>query len=118
MALGNWHLEIVHAAGSFLARQFYGATTADGMTMLDRAVDHAPDNVAVHYQVGLCLAGFDPVLYRDRIARELDTAVHGVPATAYEAAMQGQAQQLLALLQQNDRAAFAAKVRLYQGYPP
>lgn len=117
VALGAWHMEIVHAGGAFLARQLYGATVVDGLALFDRAVAKMPDNVAVRYQVGLCLAGVDPDLYRDRVVLELNATIHGRPATAYETAMQGRARELLTLLQQNDRAAFAVKMRLYQGYP-
>lgn len=115
-ALGGWNVEVVKGGGPFLARQLYGATIAEAMTLFDRAVRQAPGNVAVRYQIALSLAGFDPDAWRGRIATELDAALKAAPATAYEKAMQGRAGELRTLLG-GSRPAFDAKVRAFQGYP-
>jgi len=115
-ALGGWNIEVVKAGGSFLARRLYGATLEQGLAQFDRAVKLAPGNVAVRYQVALALAGLDPAAHRARITAELDAALQATPATSYERAMQGRAAQLKAALN-GDRAALAALVRKYQGYP-
>jgi hypothetical protein len=115
-AQGGWNIEIVKAGGPFLARHLYGASLQDGLALFDRAVAHAPGNVAVRYQIALSLAGFDPEAYRARIAAELEAALKAVPATSYERAMQTRAATLKALLDGN-RAEFDAQVRRFQGYP-
>jgi tetratricopeptide (TPR) repeat protein len=114
-ALGGWHIEVVRGGGAPLARLFYGARESDAIALFDRAVRLAPDNVAVRYQIGLSLAGFDPEKYRARIAAELKAAVAAAPATAYEKRIQARAQDLLEL--QNQRPAFDLQVRKYQGFP-
>src|ERR1700759_1463754 len=69
-ALGGWHIEVVRGGGSFLAKLAYGACESQARALFDGAVKLAPDNVAVHYQIGLSLAGFAPDKYRARIAAE------------------------------------------------
>lgn len=114
-ALGGWHIEVVRGGGATLARLFYGARESTALSLFDRSVSLAPDNVAVRYQIGLSLAGFDPDKYHARIASELKAAVAAVPATAYEKRIQARAQELLGLL--NQRQAFDVRVRKYQGFP-
>lgn len=116
-ALGGWNVAIVRAGGSFLARQFYDATMAQGLALFDRAVAAAPDNVAVHYQIALSLAGFGPNRYRDRMMSELKAAIRSTPATVYEKFVQDRARQLLALLTGGTGDAFEETVRRFQGYP-
>lgn len=114
-ALGGWHIEVVRGGGGAMARLFYGARETTALSLFDRSVGLAPDNVAVRYQIGLSLAGFDPDKYHARIATELKAAVAAVPATAYEKRIQARAQELLGLL--NQREAFDLRVRKYQGFP-
>ncbi|HKX63992.1 MAG TPA: hypothetical protein VJM78_01695 [Rhizomicrobium sp.] len=114
-ALGGWHIEVVRGGGATLASLFYGARESTALSLFDRSVALAPDNVAVRYQIGLSLAGFDPDKYHGRIASELKAAVAAVPATAYEKRIQARAQELLDLL--NQRQAFDVRVRKYQGFP-
>ena len=116
-AMGGWNIEIVRAGGAFLARTLYGAREADGIALFDRAVKTAPGNVAVRYQVALSLAGYKPDVFRSRIAQELEAALGDSPQTAYEKFIQARAAELLALQKKNDPDAFAAKVRVFQGYP-
>lgn len=116
-ALGGWNVEIVRAGGKFLASKLYGASIEQGMTLFDRAVRAAPRNVAVRYQIALSLAGFNSDAYRSRIDSELEAAIHAAPETAYEKFVQGRAAELLALLKRDDRDAFDAKLRTFQGYP-
>lgn len=116
-ALGGWNVEIVRAGGKFLANRLYGASIEQGMTLFDRAVRAQPHNVAVHYQIALSLAGLDPITHRSRIDSELEAAIHAAPETAYEKFVQGRATELLALLKRDDRNAFDAKLRIFQGYP-
>jgi len=114
-ALGGWHIEIVRGGGAFLARLAYGARESEALALFDRAVRLAPENVAVHYQIGLSLAGFNTGKYRSRIAAEFKAALAATPETAYEKKMQGRAAELLGLLNQGD--AFDGRVRRYQGFP-
>jgi tetratricopeptide (TPR) repeat protein len=116
-ALGGWNVEIVRAGGSFLARQLYDASMAQGLALFDRAVRAAPGNVAVRYQIGLSLAGFGPDRFHDRIESELQAAIQATPATVYEKFVQARARELLAALDGGDRDAFEDKVRRFQGYP-
>ena len=114
--LGGWHVEVVKGAGPFLARTLYGASMSAALALFDRADRLGPGNVGVRYQIALSLAGQDPDLYRERIAAELDAALRGTAATAYEKALQARAAELKTLLP-GSRAAFDAKVRKFQGYP-
>jgi hypothetical protein len=114
-ALGGWHIEIVRGGGSFLAGLAYGASEKEGLALFDRAVKLAPDNVAVHYQIGLSLAGFDFKKYQTRIAAEFKAAVASPPRTAYEKKIRERAGELLSLMDSRD--AFDARVRKYQGFP-
>jgi hypothetical protein len=116
-AMGGWHIEIVRAGGSFLARNLYGASEAQGLSLFDSAVKSAPGNVAVRYQIALSLAGYRPDDFRARIAQELQAAIHAVPQTQYEKFIQARAAELLALQETGDAKAFAARVHLFQGYP-
>jgi tetratricopeptide (TPR) repeat protein len=116
-ALGGWNIEIVRGGGATMARLFYGARESEAVALFDRAVRLAPDNVAVHYQIGLSLAGFEPDKYRARIAAEFKAAQSAVPDTAYEKKIQGRAGELLGLLNQGAREALALRVRKYQGFP-
>jgi hypothetical protein len=114
-ALGGWHIEVVRGGGATLAGLFYGARETTAVSLFDRSIGLAPDNVAVRYQIGLSLAGFNPDKYHARIETELKAAVAVAPVTAYEKKMQARAQELLGLL--NQRPAFDARVRKYQGFP-
>lgn len=114
-ALGGWHIEIVRGGGSFLAGLAYGAKESAALALFDRAVKLAPDNVAVHYQIGLSLAGFALDKYRARVAAEFRTAAASPPRTAYEKKIQERASELLSLIDSRD--AFAARVHKYQGFP-
>jgi tetratricopeptide (TPR) repeat protein len=115
-AFGGWQVEVVKAGGPFLARQLYGANLAEAMSLFDRAVRLAPDNVAVRYQIALSLAGLDPVAHRGRILAELDAATRDAPVTAYEKRMQGRAGDLKTAMA-GDRVRLDAVVRKFQGYP-
>lgn len=114
-ALGGWHIEVVRGGGSFLAGLAYGARESTALALFDRAVKLAPDNVAVHYQIGLSLAGFSPDKYRQRIAAEFKAAAASPPRTAYEKKIQERASELLSLM--DSRHDFDARVRKYQGFP-
>jgi tetratricopeptide (TPR) repeat protein len=116
-AMGGWNIEIVRGGGALLAGLMYGAHEADGLALFDRAVQTAPGNVAVRYQIGLSLSGYDAQKFRGRISSEFEAAVRNAPQTEYEKFIQTRAAELLALLNQGDAAAFAAKVRQFQGYP-
>jgi hypothetical protein len=116
-ALGGWHIEIVHGGGAFLAKLVYGATETEALALFDRAERLAPGNVAVRYQIALSLAGFDARKYRTRIESDLAASIHGTPESAYEKALQGRAETLLALLKRGEGDTFTAALRKYQGYP-
>ncbi len=114
--LGGWHVEVVKGAGPFLARTLYGGSISTAMTLFDRAASLAPGNVGVRYQIALALAAYDPDAARARIAAELEAAMRGTAATAYDRVLQARAAELKALLG-GSRAAFDARVRKFQGYP-
>jgi hypothetical protein len=116
-ALGGWNIEIVHAGGSRLAKWLYGATEKEGLAFFDRAVEIAPGNVAVRYQVALSLCGYDSGRFRAIIQENLEAALHATAQTAYEKFIQARAGELLALLKKHDPSALEAKVRIFQGYP-
>ena len=116
-ALGGWHIEVVRGGGALMAGLLYGAKESQALALFDRAVRLAPGNVAVRYQIGLSLAGFDPVKYRTRIDSELEAAIRATPVTVYEKAMQDRAGDLMTLLRQGLKDRFAMAVRKYQGYP-
>jgi hypothetical protein len=115
-ALGGWNIEVVRGGGAYLAHLLYGAGEQDGLALFDRAVKLAPGNVAVRYQIAVSLSGYSPDRFGPRIGAELEAALHAVPQTAYEKAMQARAAELLALLRRNDRIGFDARIRKYQGY--
>jgi len=114
-ALGGWHIEIVRGGGAFLGGLVYGAKEQQALALFDRAVQLAPGNVAVHYQIALSLAGFNSGKYHARIASELRASLAAVPQTAYEKKIQARAQELSGLMNQDN--AFHARVRKYQGFP-
>ncbi|HEX4028558.1 MAG TPA: hypothetical protein VHX18_13140 [Rhizomicrobium sp.] len=116
-ALGGWHIEIVRGGGATLARFLYGATEGEAISLFDRAVRLAPDNVAVRYQIALSLAGFDAEKYRARITTELKAAASGTAETAYEKKIQTRAQELLGLFALAPHDGFDSLVRKYQGFP-
>jgi hypothetical protein len=116
-ALGGWHIEVVRAGGAFLAKHVYAATEADGLSLFDLAVKTAPDNVAVHYQIALSLAGFNAQKYRARMLAEFHAAQSGPAATSYEKKIQSRAGELLGLLNSGAHDAFESRVRKYQGFP-
>jgi tetratricopeptide (TPR) repeat protein len=115
-ALGGWHIEIVRGGGSTLARLIYGASESEALALFDRAVRLAPDNVAVHYQIALSLAGFNLEKYRARVAAELKASVAAGADTAYEKKMQARAAELLGLVNASAHDAFDLRVRKYQGF--
>ena len=115
-ALGGWHIEIVRGGGTFLARMIYSAKESEALALFDRAVRLAPGNVAVRYQIGLSLAGFNAAKYRARIAAELKASVSASPETSYEKKIQARAGELLGLLNQDAHDAFDLRVRKYQGF--
>jgi len=116
-ALGGWHIEVVRGGGSMLARMLYGASENEALNLFDRAASLAPGNVAVRYQIGLALAGYDAAKYRNRITAELKAAVSATAETAYEKKIQDRAQELLGLMATARQEAFDAQVRKYQGFP-
>ena len=116
-ALGGWHIEVVKGGGATLAGLIYGASESAALALYDRAVKLAPENVAVHFQIAVSLAGFDPEKYRARIAAELKATIASPADTTYERKIQARAAELLTLLNGGDAEALAEKVRKYQGYP-
>ena len=116
-ALGGWNIEIVRTGGARLADWFYGASVDKGMAAFSAAFKNAPDNLSIRYQYALSLSGFDADTYRKEIDDALARVSRLKPATAYEITAKVRAAELAALLKRNDRAAFDARVRHYQGYP-
>jgi len=117
-ALGGWNIEIVRTGGARLAGWLYGATDDAGLAAFTSAFKQAPDNLSVRFQYALSLSGYDLDRFRPQIDDALARVARLRPATAYEQTAQHRAAELAALLKKNDRDAFNAKVRRYQGYPP
>ncbi|HEY1612798.1 MAG TPA: hypothetical protein VGF97_03780 [Rhizomicrobium sp.] len=116
-ALGGWNIEIVHGAGSALARWLYGANFKAGMQDFAKAFAVAPENVVLHYQYALSLATYDRDAYHDTIAETLTRAIAGHPESAYESFAQENARALLAALKAGDSDTFDRLLRRDQGYP-
>lgn len=84
LSLGRWHLELVGAMGSFMARTLYGARKKDGIASFERALVLAPDAKDVLLQYALGLIALDDYQYRKK-ARDLLTRAIKLPAKdAYE----------------------------------
>ncbi len=116
-ALGGWNIEIVRTGGDTLADLLYGATVDQGLDAFARAFKSAPDNLAVRYQYGLSLSGYDPDRFHTEILDAFARVAHETPQTVYERLAQKRAAELADLLKKGDRATFDARVRKYQGYP-
>ena len=102
-----------HARQSVLRRQ----RSTQGLDSFSRAFRAAPDNLALRYQYALSLSGYDPDRFRHEIDDAFARVARDMPQSAYERVVQKRAADLAALLKSGDRAAFAARVRKYQGYP-
>ena len=72
--------------------------------------------MAVHYQIGLSLAGFDFKKYQARIVAEFKAAAAGPPRTAYEKENPG-TRRRASIADGFRRDAFDTRVRKYQGFP-
>ena len=78
-ALGTWHVEVVAAAGSFIARITHGARESDAIAHFEAALKHAPDMKFVNLECALGLLILDEDEYRAR-ARELLARAVELPA--------------------------------------
>ena len=116
-ALGGWNVEIVRTGGDTLASWLYDATVDKGLAAFAAAFRSAPDNLAIRYQYALSLSGYDAGRFAPQIKDAFARIAKLKPATAYETVAKSRAAELSALLARPDRAAFDAKVRLFQGYP-
>jgi len=115
--LGGWNIEIVNHAGSVLGKLLYDASLENGQALFKAAFKAAPDNISVRFQYALSLAGCDAETYRAEIVEALKATVNGSVDTAYGHLLQKHAGELLNLLDKDDRSAFNARVRKYEGYP-
>ncbi len=116
-AFGGWHIEIVHDAGSFLARNLFGARVDLGEDAFRRAFAADPGNLVIRLQYTLSMSSFDLNRYRSEIANQLSAIAMLEPRTAYEVVMKQRAARLLDLLKSDRQADYRALVRQYQGYP-
>jgi tetratricopeptide (TPR) repeat protein len=114
--LGGWNIEVVRGGGRFLAYLIYGATVDRGLALFGRALQQAPNNLAIRYQYALTLSGFDAVRFRGQIEQNFSRVVDGRTDTAYGRLLQKRAGELLGLLRKGDSDAFADRVRTYEGY--
>jgi tetratricopeptide (TPR) repeat protein len=115
--LGGWNIDTVRIGGSFLARLTYGATIDEGIAKYTQAIAMDPEDLVIHYQYALSLAGCDADKYHDVIAEQLARATQGKPESVYESVSQKRASDLLGLLKAGDRQAFADQVKRYMGIP-
>jgi len=116
-ALGGWNIEIVNHAGAGLADWLFGATVKRGLDDFTAAFKTAPDNAVLRYQYALTLSDYDAARYHGEIEDALTMVATATADTAYTRLLQGRARELLELLKKADRAAYAARVRKYEGYP-
>lgn len=116
-ALGGWNIEIVNHAGAGLADWFFGATVKQGLDDFAAAFKTAPDNIVLRYQYALTLSDYDAARFQGEIEGALTKVVAATADTGYARMLQGRARALLELMKKADRAAFAARVRKYEGYP-
>ncbi len=116
-ALGGWNIEIVRIGGASLGKLFYGASVQKGLAAFKASFATGPEDVTVHYQYALSLAGFDTEGYLPQIEAALKIAVNSHANTVYERAAQVRAAKLLDAMTKKDFTAAAALVRKYQGYP-
>ncbi len=114
---GGWNLAIVHGGGRVLADMIYGATLAKGLDDFAAAFEAAPDNFVLRYQYALSLSDYDADRFHGEIEDALTRAANATPGTVYEHMVAKRAGELLDLLKKGDGAAYAARVRKYQGYP-
>ena len=116
-ALGGWHIEIVHDAGSLLARTLFGARVDLGEDAFRQAFAADPGNLVVRLQFALSMSAYDLNHYRNQIVEQLATIAMLQPRTAYEIVMKQRSAQLLQLLNAGHRTAYLALIQKYQGYP-
>jgi len=116
-AIGGWNIEIARVAGGTLADMLYGATVDAGVADFQKAFQAAPGNIVLRYQYALALSGYDRKKYFKDIESALSFAATGVPQTAYEIYVQGQARTMLATLRQGDIPAYEKLRKRAQGYP-
>jgi hypothetical protein len=115
--LGGWNLEVVRAAGSFIASMSYSASAGKGIAAFEKGIAANPKDVVLHYQFALSMAGLDADKYHDQILTQLNAAANGTPDTAYDSLSQKRAGELLGLLKAGNTDTFNAKVKAYQGFP-
>lgn len=116
-ALGGWHVEIVRDAGSFLARNLFGARADLGEDAFRRAFAADPGNLVIRLQYALSMSGFDLNRYRREIENQLAAIATLEPRTTYEVAMKQRAARLQELAKADRRMEYLALIKQYQGYP-
>jgi len=84
ISLGSWHLELVGAMGSFMARTAYGARKKDGIASFEKALALAPNSKPVHLQYALGLMALNDSRYRKKVQDLLTRAINLPAKDAYE----------------------------------
>ncbi len=116
-ALGGWNVEVVRMGGRLLGRVVYGASFDDGVDYFRKGIAADPENMVLHFQYALSLAGYDAEENRAEIEMALMNAAGEMPRTAYEKVLKMRAGILLDLLRTGRRDEFRALVSRYQGFP-
>jgi hypothetical protein len=116
-ALGGWHIEIVRDAGSFFARNLFGARAELGEDAFRRAFAADPGNLVIRLQYVLAVSAYDLNRYRREINDQLAVIATLEPRTAYETVMKQRAARLQQVLNANRRTDYLALIKQYQGYP-
>ena len=104
---GGWNGELVAAAGSFLAKLFYGASRQRMTGAFTQAMTLAPDNPAIRVEYAKVLLRLDAKRYAKDARALLTTAVALPPENAFEALLKGQGARLLAAMGEGDAALMA-----------
>ncbi len=84
LSLGRWYAGVVGTAGSLLARALCGAREKDAVASFERALELAPQAIAVHLQYALGLLALDDDDYREKVRGLLERAIEIPAKDAYE----------------------------------
>ena len=98
LALAGWHAGVVDGAGSFMARNLYGATEAAALEHYEKALQLAPDSNLAAFDYAESLLILDEAAWADRARALLERAVALPPVDAYGEIVRSRARDVLALL--------------------
>ena len=101
-ALGGWHGEILHRAGRFLGKIFYGASRKSVFENFDRAISLRPDLPSLQIAYAKTLLRF-PAAHRARADTLLNVAIALPPPNKVEALWQVYGRLIVEVLKTSDK---------------